>query len=56
MLLEAMTAQNIEIREPELLALACKHMPKLCVDKLDVCFNLSMKILKMENENSLIEK
>ena len=36
MLLEGMTAEGIESREPELLALACKHMPKLCVDKLDV--------------------
>ena len=25
-----------QTREPELLALACKHMPRLCVDKLDV--------------------
>lgn len=36
MLLEAMPAAAIETREPELLALACKHMPKLCVDNLDV--------------------
>ena len=36
MLLEGMTAEGIESREPELLALACKHMPKLCVNKLDV--------------------
>ena len=36
MLLEGMTAAAIETREPDLLALACKHMPKLCVDNLDV--------------------
>ena len=36
MLFEAMAASAIETREPELLKLACKHMPRLCVDKLDV--------------------
>ena len=36
MLVEGMAAAAIETREPELLALACEHMPRLCVDALDV--------------------
>jgi hypothetical protein len=36
MLVEAMTAKAIEQREPQLLKLACEHMPRLCTDKLDV--------------------
>ena len=36
MLVEGMAAAAIESREPELLALACEHMPRLCVDALDV--------------------
>ena len=36
MLIEGMPATKIEEREPQLLRLACQHMPRLCVDKLDV--------------------
>jgi hypothetical protein len=36
MLLEGIAASQIEAREPMLLKLACEHMPRLCVEKLDV--------------------
>ena len=36
MKLEAMPANQIEAREPSLLQLACKHMPRLCSSCLDV--------------------